>query len=77
MSKVFTEFNALKCQMEEIGNDDKQKQECPDSSEPMKFNNAQVSCNLNPVHVLGQRNTNTQLNNHLPDVEEVDVQNEV
>lgn len=73
LSKAVSVIDALKCHMNEIVNNEKQKQECPDSSEPMKLNNAQVSCNLNPVHVSGQRNTNTQhSDNHLPDVEEVE-----
>lgn len=77
ISNAISVINALKCQMDEIVNDEKQKQECSDSSEPMKLNNAQVSCNLNPVHVSGQRNTNAQSDIHLPDVEEVYKQNKV
>lgn len=78
ISNAISVIGALKCQMDEIVNDEKQKQECSDSSElHVSLNNAQVSCNLHPVHVVGQRNTNTQSDNHLPDVEEVDVQNEV
>lgn len=76
ISNAISVIDALKCQMDEIVNEEKQKQECPDSSELIRLNNAQVSCNLNPVHVSEQRNTNTQSDNHLPDVEEVDVQNE-
>lgn len=77
ISNAISVIDALKCQMDEIVNDEKQKQECSDSSEPMKLNNAQVSCNLNPVHVSGQRNTNAQSDIHLPDVEEVYKQNKV
>lgn len=78
ISNALSVIDTLKCQMDEIVNDEKQKQECSDSSElHLSLNNAQVSCNLHPVHVVGQRNTNTQSDNHLPDVEEVDVQNEV
>lgn len=75
MSKTFSVFNALKCQMDEVVNGEIENQERPDPSEPMKLNNAQVSCSLNPVHVVGQRSTNTQSNYHLPDVEELDVEN--
>lgn len=77
ISNSMSIYDALKCQMDEIVNDKKQKQECPDSIEPIKWNNAQVACNVNSVDVAGQRNTNTQSDNHLQDVEEVDIRNQV